>query len=160
MQKMASALIMIILGLIVLAFPLLGLLPVTLITGFIVLILGIGLLLAGIMEMGESASLGIVQIIFGIIALILGIGFMVSPDLFAWVAGFIIWIAGLLLLIAGIVGIISKTGGSRWNGVIAAIIGLIYIVIGNYISSDPKILGALIGLWLIITGIMMLVVKE
>lgn len=159
MQKTATALILIILGLIVLAFPLLGLLPFSIITGFIVLILGIGLLIGGIMEMGESAALGILEIILGIIALVLGIGFIVNPGLFSWVAGFIVWIAGLFLIIAGIVGILSKTGGSRWNGVIALIIGIIYIIVGTLIAN-PVILGILIGLWLLISGILTFFVKE
>jgi len=159
MQKTATALILIILGLIVLAFPLLGLLPFSIITGFIVLILGIGLLIGGIMEMGESAGLGILEIILGIIALVLGIGFIVNPGLFSWVAGFIVWIAGLFLIIAGIIGILSKTGGSRWNGVIALIIGIIYIIVGTLIAN-PVILGILIGLWLLISGILTFFVKE
>jgi uncharacterized membrane protein HdeD (DUF308 family) len=160
MQKMASALVLIILGLIVLAFPLLGLVPAAFVTGFIVLFLGIGLLLGGIMEMGESASLGILELILGIIALILGIGFIVNPSLFSWVAGFIVWISGLFLIIAGIVGVLSKAGGNRWTGVIAIVIGLIYIAVGTLVKDNPAILGALIGLWLLITGIMMLLVKE
>ncbi len=159
MQKMASALILIILGLIILAFPLLGVIGPSLITGFIVLILGIGLILSGIMGMGESKSMGILQLILGIIALILGIGFIVSPGLFAWLAGFLVWIVGIFLIIAGIVGFISNAGDNRWNGIIAVVIGLIYIIVGNLIS-DPYILGALIGLWLLITGILMLVIKE
>lgn len=159
MQKIASALILIVLGLIVLAFPLLGLIPLSLISGFIVLILGIGLLLGGIAEMGENASMGILEVILGIIALVLGIGFIVNPGLFSWLVGFIVWIVGLFLIIAGIIGVLSKTGGSRWNGIIAIIIGIIYLIVGNLIA-DPVILGVLIGLWLLTTGIVMLLIKE
>ena len=159
MEKNGTALILIVLGLIVLAFPLLGIIPLSLLTGFIVLFLGLGLLLAGLMDMGESASVGIVQIILGIIALILGIGFIFNPGLFSWLIGFIVWITGLFLVIAGIIGIFTKAGDSRWNGVIALIIGIIYIVIGTFIAN-PVILGVLIGLWLLITGILMLVMKE
>lgn len=156
---MGTALILIILGLIVLVFPLLGLITAAAITGFIVLLLGIGLILGGIVEMGESKSLGILELILGIIALILGIGFIFNPGLFSWLAGFIVWIVGLFLIIAGIVGIFTKTGGSRWNGVIALIIGIIYVIVGTLIQN-PVILGILIGAWLLITGIMMLLVKE
>jgi uncharacterized membrane protein HdeD (DUF308 family) len=159
MQKTGTALVLIILGLIVLAFPLLGLIPLSLITGFLVLILGIGLIIGGIVQIGESAALGILIIILGIIALILGIGFIFNPGLFSWLVGFIVWIVGLFLIIAGIIGILSKAGGSRWNGVVAVIIGIIYIIVGTLIK-DPVILGALIGLWLLISGIVMLFMKE
>ena len=159
MEIKGSAIILIILGLIVLAFPLLGIIPLSLITGFIVLFLGIGLLLAGIAEMGESAGLGILEIILGIIALILGIGFIFNPGLFSWLVGFIVWIVGLFLIIAGIMGIFTKAGGSRWNGVVALIIGILYVIIGVFVAN-PVDLGVLIGLWLLITGIIMLFVKE
>jgi membrane protein HdeD len=159
MEKNGTALILIVLGLIVLAFPLIGIIPLSLVTGFIVLFLGIGLLLAGLMDMGENASVGIVQIILGIIALILGIGFIFNPGLFSWLIGFIVWISGLFLVIAGIIGILTKAGDSRWNGVLALIIGILYIVVGTFIAN-PVILGILIGLWLLITGIFMLLMKE
>ena len=103
MQKMGSAIILIILGLIVLAFPLLGVVPVAVISGFLVLILGLGLLFGGIAEMGESAGLGILEIILGIIALILGIGFIFNPALFSFVAGLIVYLVGIFLIIVGLV---------------------------------------------------------
>jgi membrane protein HdeD len=156
MQKMGSAIVLIILGLIVLAFPLLGVVPAAVLTGFLVLILGLGLLFGGIMEMGESAGLGILEIILGIIALVLGIGFIFNPSLFSFVAGLIVYIVGLFLIIVGIVGIITKAGNSRWNGVIALIIGLLYVAVGTLFASNPIYLGILIGLWLLIMGIMML----
>jgi hypothetical protein len=159
MQKTGTALVLIILGLIVLAFPILGLIPLSLITGFLVLILGIGLLIGGIIQMGESVGLGILEIILGIIALIMGIGFIFNPGLFSWLVGFIVWIVGLFLILAGIIGILSKAGGNRWNGVVAIIIGAVYVIVGTWIK-DPVILGALIGLWLLITGIIMLFMKE
>ena len=160
MQKMGSAIILIILGLIVLAFPILGVVPAAVITGFLVLILGMGLLFGGIAEMGESAGLGIIEIILGIIALILGIGFIFNPALFSFVAGVIVYLVGIFLIIAGIMGIVTKAGNSRWNGVVALIIGLLYIIVGAAFASNPLYLGILIGLWLLIVGIMMLFQRD
>ncbi|MGZ7069030.1 MAG: DUF308 domain-containing protein [Methanobacterium sp.] len=157
MQKTAIALILIILGLIVIAMVALGLVPAAIFSGFLVLMLGIGLIIVGIYESDISASgWGILVLILGIIALILGIFFIFSPSLFAWIVGFIVWIIGLFLIIAGIVGIISKTGDNRWSGIIPIIIGLIYIYVGLYLATYTWLLGTLIGLWLLITGIMML----
>lgn len=159
MQKMGSAIVLIILGLIVLAFPLLGVVPAAVITGFLVLIFGLGLLFGGITEMGESAGLGILEIILGVIALVLGIGFIFNPGLFAFLAGLLIYIIGIFLVVVGIIGVVTKAGNSRWNGVVAIIIGLLYMIVGAYVSN-PIYLGILIGLWLLIMGIIMLFQKD
>jgi uncharacterized membrane protein HdeD (DUF308 family) len=118
--------------------------------------LGIGLILAGIFEMGESegTGMGISLFILGIIALILGIGFIFSPSLFSWVVGFIVWIIGLLIIIAGIVRILSKTGDNRC-GVKDIIIGIIILFVGLFLATYTWLLGVLIGLWLLTTGIRM-----
>lgn len=141
------------------AVPLLGIIPLSLIAGFIVLFLGLGLILSGIATMGESFGMGILEIILGIIALVLGIGFIFNPGLFSWLDGFIVWIVGLFLIIAGIIGVISGAGGNRWNGAIDLIIGILYVIIGTLVAN-PQVLGALIGLWLLITGILMLFMKD
>ncbi|MGZ7108564.1 MAG: DUF308 domain-containing protein [Methanobacterium sp.] len=159
MERNEKAWVYIILGIFVLIFPLLGLIPLSIVTGLVVLILGIGLLLSGLMEMSDNTSLGILEFVFGIIAFILGLGIIVNPGLFSWLIGFLVWIVGIFLVIAGIIGIFTKAGDSRWNGVVSIIIGLIYIIVGNFIS-DPRVLGALIGLWLLIVGILMLFQKE
>ena len=78
MQKMGVALILIVLGLIVIVISLLSLVPVSLISIFLLTMLGIGLILDGIYEISEidGSSLGIPLLILGIISLILGIGFI------------------------------------------------------------------------------------
>ena len=159
MQKMGSALILIILGLIVIAFPLLGVVPLSVLTGFAVLFLGIGLLLTGATSMGESAAMGIVELILGFLALILGIGFIFNPHLFSFVAALFVFIAGIFLIIAGIVAIATKLTGTRWTGLVALILGIIYIIVAVYVAN-PFYLGMLIGLWLLITGIIMLFQKD
>jgi len=157
---MGSAIILIILGLIVLAFPLIGLVPAAVLTGFLVLILGLGLLFGGIAEMGESAGLGILEIILGIIAFILGIGFIFNSALFSFAVAWIVIIVGLFLIIVGLIQMISKSGGSRWTGLVPLIIGILYIVLGYFVKTDPLVLGILIGLWLLIMGIMMLFQRD
>jgi len=159
LQKNAVALLMVLLGLIILAFPLLGIVPFSLISGFIVLMVGIGLMLAGIAEMGESAGLGILELALGLIALIIGLGFIFNPALFSWLIGFIVWIVGLLIILAGIGAVVTGSASSRWNGVIAIVIGLIYVIAGTFLAN-PIVLGTLIGLWLIITGAVMFMARD
>ena len=155
MQEKGIALILIIIGLIVIAFPIIGLVPVSILSGFFILMLGIGLILSGIAEIGKGISLSIILFILGIIALILGIGFIVNPSLFAWVLGFIIWVIGLLLIIEGIARIISKTGVNQC-GIKDIVLGIIILFVGLFLATYTWLLGILIGLWLLTTGLRLL----
>jgi uncharacterized membrane protein HdeD (DUF308 family) len=157
MQKMGIPWILIVLGLIVIAFPILGLVSVAIISGFLILMLGIGLILAGISELGENegATLGFPLLLLGFIALISGIGFIFNSALFAWIIGFIIWIIGLLLIITGITRILSKTGDNRC-GIKDIVIGLLILFVGLFLDNYTWLLGILVGLWLITTGARML----
>ena len=159
MEKTGNAIILIVLGLIVLAFPLLGVIPFSVLTGVAVLFLGLGLLFMGAAAMGESAVMGIAELILGFLALILGLGFVFNPALFSFVAALFVFIAGIFLIIAGIIAIASKTLGNRWTGLVALVLGIIYIIVAAFIK-DPLYLGILIGLWLLITGIIMLFQKD
>lgn len=159
MQRVGSALVLIILGLIVLAFPLLGVIPLAVLTGVAVLFLGIGLILTGINSMSSSAAMGIIELILGIPAIILGIGFIFNPALFSFVAAVFVFIGGIFLIIAGIAGVATKAGGNRWTGVLALVLGIIYVIVAVFVAN-PLYLGILIGLWLLITGIIYLVQKD
>ena len=119
MQKLGSAIVLIVLGLLVMAFPLLGVVPAALITGFVVLIFGLGLILTGISEMEGSMAVGLTEVILGIIALVLGIGLVANPELFAIIAGLMVYIVGLILVVSGIVVVLTKDDG-RLNGIVAS----------------------------------------
>ena len=99
--------------------------------------------------------MSIILLILGIIALILGIGFIFNPSLFTWVLGFIIWIMGLLLIFEGIARIISKTGVNQC-GVKDIILGILILVVGVFLATYPWLLGILIGLWMLTTGLRLL----
>jgi uncharacterized membrane protein HdeD (DUF308 family) len=128
-------------------------------TGLAVLFLGVGLIATGITSMGQSTALGVVELTLGVLAIILGIGFIFNPGLFSVVAAVFVFIAGLFLIISGIVALATKVGGNIWAGVIALILGIIYIIVAIYVAN-PLYLGILIGIWLLITGILTLLQKE
>ncbi|MGZ7044209.1 MAG: DUF308 domain-containing protein [Methanobacterium sp.] len=159
MQRIGIGIALIILGIIVLAFPLLGVVPLAVLTGIAVLFLGIGLILTGINVMGTSAAMGIIELILGLLAIILGIGFIFNPALFSFVAAVFVFIGGIFLIIAGIADIASKAGGSRWTGLLALVLGIIYLIVAVLVAN-PFYLGILIGLWLLITGIILTIQKD
>ena len=157
-RKNGSALILIVLGLIIIAFPVLGIIPFSVLTGLAVLFLGVGLITAGLTTLDENRAMGIVELTLGVLAIILGIGFIFNPSLFSIVAAVFVFIAGLFLIISGIVAISTRVGGNIWTGLIAIILGIVYLIVAIYIAN-PLYLGLLIGLWLLITGILMLFQK-
>jgi membrane protein HdeD len=157
-KKIGSALVLIVLGLIIIAFPVLGIVPFGILTGLAVLFLGVGLIAAGITTLEENSAMGVVELTLGVLAIILGIGFIFNPSLFSFVAAVFVFIAGLFLIISGIVALSSRIGGSIWTGLIAIILGIIYLIVAIFIAN-PFYLGLLIGLWLLITGILMLFQK-
>ena len=154
MQTKTSGLILVVLGLIIIAFPILGILPFSLLLGISLLFLGIGLLIAGIIEIRASSSMGIVELILGIIAVVLGVGIIINPGLFSFLVALLIYIAGIFLIIMGIMAFFARIR-NKWVSIVPIILGLIYIFIGS-IVANPFYLGALIGLWLLITGIVLL----
>jgi uncharacterized membrane protein HdeD (DUF308 family) len=153
MQKMVIALLFIIAGLMVIAFPFLGLIPAAILSGFFVLMLGFGLILAALagMRKNKSLSFSLSLLILGIIALILGMGFILNPSQFAWLVGFTFWIIGFLLIITGIIRILSQSGDNRC-GIKDITIGLLILLGGLYLSTYPWLWGVLMGLWLISAG--------
>ncbi|GAB6056153.1 DUF308 domain-containing protein [Methanobacterium alkalithermotolerans] len=155
MQQKQGSLILILLGIIILAFPVIGVIPFSFLTGVIVSLLGAGLLVGGIIMLREKVGWAIVGIISGILVLILGIGFIVNPSLFSFVASLFVILAGLMFIAAGIATIAGIIDGDNRAGIVTLVIGIIYLIIGSWIA-DPELLGTLIGIWLLITGFIML----
>nr|WP_319373199.1 DUF308 domain-containing protein [uncultured Methanobacterium sp.] len=154
MKNAVLGILAIILGLIVLAFPLAGLVAASVLTGFVVLMIAIWLLIVGGSQMEVSKSAGIMNVILGIIVLIVGIGLIFNPAIFAFLAGFLLYLAGIFLIIAGIIALVSRNDfkNATWVGILGIILGILYIILGT-LAFDPIYLGVLIGIWLIISGI-------
>jgi membrane protein HdeD len=157
LQKMGIPYILIILGLIVILFPILGLVPLNLLPVFLIMIFGIGLVLDGIIEIKKTdgAALGAPLLIMGIIALILGTGFILNSALFAGISAIIIWIIAIFIIITGVTRILVKTGDKRC-GIKDVFLGLLILILGLFSTNYTWLLGVLIGLWILTTGTRML----
>ncbi|RBQ23332.1 hypothetical protein ALNOE001_08910 [Candidatus Methanobinarius endosymbioticus] len=160
MKKTMISLLAITLGIIIITFPILGIIGTQAIIGVGVLLMGVFLLVTGISEIDYSPTRGIVTLIIGILILILGLVLLFSQNTFAFLAALTIYLAGILLIVVGLMTLIGnkESGFAFWSGVIGIILGVLYIILGTY-AQDPIVLGALIGIWLIITGILRLTDK-
>lgn len=149
MKKSMISFLAILLGVIILIFPMLGIIGAQAIIGVAVLLMGVFLLISGTSEIDYSPKKSIATIIIGIIILILGLLLIFSPNAFVYLAGILLIIVGLMTLIGN-----RDRGFGFWSGVIGVILGIIYIILGSTVLKNPIFLGALIGIWLIITGIL------
>jgi len=158
MKNPVLAILAIILGLVVMVFPLAGLLAVEMLTSFVILMIAIWLLIVGASQMETSKTSGILNVVLGIIVLIVGIGLIFSPALFAFLTGFLLYLVGVFMIAAGVIALLSRSEykNATWAGILGIILGVLYIILGT-LAFDPIYLGILIGVWLIINGVLSLI---
>jgi uncharacterized membrane protein HdeD (DUF308 family) len=147
--------IAIILGLIIIAFPLVGVIASADILGLSVLLFAIFLLSNGIAEVDYNQTRGLLNIVLGIIMLVVSLGLIFNPTIFAFLTALTIYLSGIFLIIIGLIIIIGKRDNKYgfWTGILGIVLGVIYIILGTYIK-DPMVLGSLIGIWLAVTGVL------
>ena len=142
----------IILGLIVIIFPLISVFTLNAILGIGIIFLGIWLLVQSIKN--ESLAAGIAGLLVAVIAIMLGIVFIADIKVFQFFTFIAIYIVGFFIILAGITSLISGEGiKGKAIGALGCIIGILLIVVGSY-AGNPLVVSALIGAFFIIAGIM------
>lgn len=148
-----SGILAIILGILIMAFPLFSVFTLSVLTGFGLLLIGIWLLVMSFESWSSSKGMSIAALILGIIGIIVGIGLFGSIVAFSIFVSMVIYIGGIFIILAGIIALISGKGASgRWGGLLGIILGILYIIIGIY-ALNPLYLAWLIGIFLILSGI-------
>lgn len=143
----------IILGILVIAFPLFSVFTASVLAGFAVIFLGIWLLAQSFGTWGKSKAASIAFLILGLIAIIGGIGLFGSVLAFSFLASLWLYFAGFFLIISGIMSFFTKEGtAGKGVGGLGIILGILYIILAMY-AWNPYYLALLIGIWLIIDGI-------
>lgn len=157
MKNKIVSLLAIILGIMIISFPILGVVSTSAILGLSVLFISIYALLTGISITDYNTPGSIIDIALGVILLIISIGIIFNPALFGFLAEITLYLAGIILIIAGVVSLVNNRNSKYgfYIGIAGIILGVCYIIIGTYIAN-PIILGTLIGIWLVISGIMRL----
>ena len=154
-KQTTISIIAIILGIIIIAFPMLGVITAADILGLSVLLLAIFLLANGVSEVEYNTTRGLINTILGILMLIISLGLIFNPSIFAFLTALTIYLAGIFLIIIGLIIIVGNRDNKYgfWMGILGIVLGVIYIILGTYIK-DPLILGSLIGIWLLVTGVL------
>ena len=145
----------IIFGLIIIIFPIMGLIKTSALIGLSLLLISIYLLVVGVAIIDYNKRGAILDLILGIVLLILSICLIFDVAIIGILAQITLYLAGIMLIVVGVVSLINNRQ-SRYGfyiGIAGIVLGLLYIIIGTYVA-DPIILGSLIGLWLIISGVL------
>ena len=81
-----------------------------------------------------------------------------NPTLIGFLTEISLYLGGIILIIGGVVSLINNRTSKNgfYIGIAGIILGVIYIIVGTYVAN-PIILGTLIGIWLVISGVMRLI---
>ncbi|MCK9151917.1 DUF308 domain-containing protein [Methanobacterium alcaliphilum] len=153
-KNILLGIVAIILGLIVLAFPLLGVFTASAIAGIGIMALGIWLFIQSFETWKNSKAGSIALLILGIIALMIGLALFGHIMIFSFLASFWFYFAGFFLLITGFFSLFAgKDTTEKGVGIFGIVLGILYIILGTY-AWNPLYLGFLIGIYFIFSGIM------
>jgi uncharacterized membrane protein HdeD (DUF308 family) len=141
----------IILGLIVIVFPLISVFTFSAIAGVGIIFLGIWILAQSFKT--ENLAAGIADLIMAIFAIVLGIVFIGDIKAFEFFSSLALYIVGLFVALSGLTSLSGEGTKGKAIGVLGIILGVLFIVMGTY-AYNPLVLAAIIGAFLIIAGIM------
>jgi membrane protein HdeD len=141
----------VILGLIVILFPLISVSTFSVIAGIGIIFLGIWILAQAFKT--KSLASGIADLIIAIFAIMLGIIFIGDIKAFQFFSSLALYIVGLFVALSGLSSLSGGGAKGKAIGVLGIILGVLFIVIGTYVYN-PLVLAVIIGAFLIIAGIM------
>lgn len=142
----------IILGILVIAFPLISIFTASVLAGLGIIFLGIWLFVKSFETWSASKGMGAFQLIMGILAIIVGIGLFGSILVFSFLVSFWLYLAGFFLIISGLFSLLGGSTANKGAGGIGIILGILYIILA-FFAFNPFYLAILIGIWLIIDGV-------
>ncbi len=144
----------IILGLIVIIFPLISVFTLSVIAGIGIIFLGIWLIFQGYKNWSKNLAAGIASLILAFFAIALGIVFVADIAMLSFLTFLALYIVGFFLIITGLTSLFSEKGAkAKGIGILGVIFGLLFMFMGIYVGN-PLFLAIIIGAFLIIAGIM------
>lgn len=144
----------IILGLIVLIFPLISVSTFSVLAGLGIIFLGIWLLIQSFKVWNKNLAAGIADLILAFFAFAFGIVFLGNIEALSFLTFLALYIVGFFLIITGLTALFSESGvKAKGVGALGAILGILYMIIGIYVGN-PLFLAIILGAFLIIAGIM------
>jgi membrane protein HdeD len=152
-------LLTLILGILVLIFPVAGVFSVSILIGFGILFLGVILLFQGAGIWGDNKIISAVLLLLGIIAIVLGLDIFGNIWALSFIIGISYYIGGFFLIVMGILGFFTRDAKAhRGSSVLLVLMGILNLILGMF-AMDPYYLAIIIGITLIIDGITLMTVN-
>ena len=147
------SLIAIILGIIILVFPLTGVIKTSALIGLSIFVISIFLLVMSGNMLNNNKIRAIISLIIGILLLILSIAVIFDVGSSSSLTQVLLYLGAITFIIVGAYLLRNNrdTKIGLYLGITGVILGIIYIIIASFVTSQV-IYGILIGLWLIIAG--------
>lgn len=154
MKNTIVGIIAIIVAVIMIASPVVGLATLGLISGLLILGMGVWLAILGFNERTTN-DLWLFPLLVGLIGVIMGLTFLFNAS---WIINLGFWaylITGVLLIINGFIALFvgEKQTYKTYAGIFGLVFGLLFLIVGYY-NIDPKILGMITGIGLLVFGIL------
>ncbi|MCE5213537.1 MAG: DUF308 domain-containing protein [Methanobacterium sp.] len=144
----------ILLGLIVIIFPLISVFTLSVIAGVGMIFLGIWLIFQGYKNWSKNLAAGVASLILAFFAIALGIVFVADIAALSFLTFLALYIVGFFLIITGLTALFSEKGvKAKGVGILGVIFGLLFMFMGIYVGN-PLFLAIILGAFLIIAGIM------
>ena len=155
MKTKFVSLLAVFLGLIIIVFPLMGVVGASSLIGLSALLMSIYLLVTGITIIDYNSRGAILDLVLGLLLLFVSICLIFNPALLGFLTELSMYFSGIMLIIVAVVSLINNRNSRYgfYTGIRGIILGLLYIIVGTYLSN-PIILGTFIGVWLVINGIL------
>ncbi|MBZ2166215.1 DUF308 domain-containing protein [Methanobacterium spitsbergense] len=148
----------ILLGIIVIVFPLISIFTVNAIAGIGIIFIGIWILIKSLKN--DSLAAGAAGLIVAVFTIMMGIVFIGDIKAFEFFTFIALYVVGFFIALAGITSLISGEGlKGKATGALGIIIGILFVIIGTY-AANPLVLAAMIGAFLIIAGIIEIIAPE
>jgi membrane protein HdeD len=148
----------ILLGIIVIVFPLISIFTVNAIAGIGIIFIGIWILIKSLKN--DSLAAGVAGLIVALFAIMMGIVFIGDIKAFEFFTFIALYVVGFFIALAGLTSLISGEGlKGKAIGALGIIIGILFVIIGTY-AANPLVLAAMIGAFLIIAGIIEIIAPQ
>lgn len=153
-RNVSVGIIAIILGLIVIIFPLVSDYTLSILAGLGIIFLGFWLIYQGYKNWSKNLAAGVASLILAFFAIALGIVFIGNIAALSFITFLTVYIVGFFLILTGLTSLFSDSGvKAKAVGILGVVLGILFMVMGIYLGN-PLFLAIIIGAFLIIAGVM------